>query len=60
MPQLDPRRQPIRLTPMLFVSGTALVVGTLLWRVFQPLGTKPATVSGVQQGHTAHDAILHF
>ena len=38
MPQLDPRRQPIRLTPMLLVSATALTVGTLLWRVFQPLG----------------------
>jgi len=38
MPQLDPRRQPVRLTPMLFVSATALTVGTLLWHVFQPLG----------------------
>lgn len=37
MAQLDPRRQPIRLTPMIFTSATALTVGVLLWRVFQPL-----------------------
>ncbi len=42
MPQLDPRRQPIRLTPMLLVSATALTVGTLLWHVLQPLGGQAA------------------
>ena len=42
MPQLDPRRQPIRLTPMVLVSATALTVGTLLWHVFQPLGGQVA------------------
>ncbi len=42
MPQLDPRRQPIRLTPMLLVSGTTLAVGTLLWHVVQPLSSHAA------------------
>ncbi len=37
MAQLDPRRQPVRLTPMLFASATALTVGTLMWKVLQPL-----------------------
>ena len=37
MAQLDPRRQPVRLTPMIFVSATALTVGTLLWRMLQPM-----------------------
>ncbi|MGZ3306414.1 MAG: M23 family peptidase, partial [Asticcacaulis sp.] len=38
MPQLDPRRQPIRLTPMVLVSAVALTIGTLAWRLLQPLG----------------------
>ncbi|MDC7684758.1 peptidoglycan DD-metalloendopeptidase family protein [Asticcacaulis sp. BYS171W] len=43
MAQLDPRRQPVRLTPMVFVTAAALTVGTLIWRVFQPLpSTLPA------------------
>ncbi len=37
MAQHDPRRQPVRVTPMIFASATALTVGTLLWRVLQPL-----------------------
>ncbi len=37
MAQLDPRRQPVRLTPMIFASATVLTVGSLLWRVLQPL-----------------------
>ncbi len=37
MSQLDPRRQPVRLTPMIFASATALTVGTLLFRVLTPL-----------------------
>ncbi len=37
MAQLDPRRQPVRLTPMIFASAAALTVGTLLWRVLAPL-----------------------
>ncbi|WP_229807850.1 M23 family metallopeptidase [Asticcacaulis endophyticus] len=36
MAQLDPRRQPVRLTPMVFATVAALTVGTLIWRVFQP------------------------
>ncbi len=37
MAQLDPRRQPVRLTPMIFALATALTVGTLLWKVVQPM-----------------------
>jgi murein DD-endopeptidase MepM/ murein hydrolase activator NlpD len=37
MSQIDPRRQPVRLTPMIFASATALTVGTLLFRVLAPL-----------------------
>jgi murein DD-endopeptidase MepM/ murein hydrolase activator NlpD len=37
MAQIDPRRQPVRLTPMIFASATALTVGTLMWKVLQPL-----------------------
>ena len=37
MAQLDPRRQPVRLTPMIFASATALTIGTLLFRVLTPL-----------------------
>ncbi|WP_031238877.1 M23 family metallopeptidase [Asticcacaulis sp. AC466] len=37
MAQLDPRRQPVRLTPMVFALATAVTVGTLLWRVIQPM-----------------------
>ncbi len=39
MPQLDPRKQPIRLTPMAFASVTALTLGTLVWHVCQPLAS---------------------
>jgi murein DD-endopeptidase MepM/ murein hydrolase activator NlpD len=42
MAQLDPRRQPIRLTPMLFVSATALLVCTLTWRVLAPMPSTAA------------------
>ncbi|MEI9906393.1 MAG: hypothetical protein WDN06_22650 [Asticcacaulis sp.] len=37
MAQHDPRRQPVRVTPMIFASATALTVGMLLWKVLQPL-----------------------
>jgi len=37
MAQLDPRRQPIRLTPMLFASAVAITAGVLTWRFVQPL-----------------------
>lgn len=37
MAQLDPRRQPVRLTPMVFALATALTVGTLLWKMVQPM-----------------------
>jgi murein DD-endopeptidase MepM/ murein hydrolase activator NlpD len=50
MAQLDPRRQPVRLTPMIFVSAAALTVGFLIWRVFQPL---PSTLPEMD-----HSAIL--
>ncbi|WP_140984540.1 M23 family metallopeptidase [Asticcacaulis tiandongensis] len=42
MTQLDPRRQPVRLTPMIFLAAATLTVGTLLWRVVQPM---PATAT---------------
>ncbi|HWU50298.1 MAG TPA: M23 family metallopeptidase [Asticcacaulis sp.] len=37
MAQLDPRRQPIRLSPMLLASAAALTVGVAAWRLIQPL-----------------------
>ncbi|MEI9905104.1 MAG: hypothetical protein WDN06_14955 [Asticcacaulis sp.] len=37
MAQLDPRRQPVRVTPMIFASALALTVGTMLWQVLQPV-----------------------
>ena len=37
MAQHDPRRQPVRVTPMIFASATALTIGMLMWRVLQPL-----------------------
>jgi murein DD-endopeptidase MepM/ murein hydrolase activator NlpD len=37
MAQLDPRRQPVRLSPMLLASAAAITVGTLAWRLIQPL-----------------------
>jgi murein DD-endopeptidase MepM/ murein hydrolase activator NlpD len=39
MAKLDPRRQPLRLTPMVFASAAALTIGMLVWRVFQPVDT---------------------
>ncbi len=36
MTQLDPRRQPVRLTPYLATTATAVLVSALIWRVFQP------------------------
>ncbi|ADU12578.1 M23 family metallopeptidase [Asticcacaulis excentricus] len=44
MAQLDPRRQPVRLTPMVLVSATALTVATLVWRVYQPLPSELPTL----------------
>ena len=37
MAQLDPRRQALRLTPMILVSIAALSVGSLMWKVIAPL-----------------------
>lgn len=37
MAQIDPRRQPVRLTPMIFASAIALTAGFGLWQVLQPV-----------------------
>jgi murein DD-endopeptidase MepM/ murein hydrolase activator NlpD len=37
MAQLDPRKQPIRLTPLIFITVTLVALGSLFWRIFDPL-----------------------
>jgi len=37
MAQIDPRRQPVRLTPMIFATAAIMTLGTLMWKVVQPV-----------------------
>lgn len=37
MAQLDPRKQPMRLTPLAALTACAAVAGSLLWRVIDPM-----------------------